>query len=344
MKVLYKILLISTVVFLSAHFAFAQTEREKGIELYQQGKNKEAISVLEKASKQNKTDARVWNFLGLAYTKQENLKKAIKAFEKSVEFDVNNSTYHTNLAYALFLNNKLNNAQSESTKAIELDPQNALAFYIRGMANLWEGNYDDAIGNADKAIAVNSDYSLAYILKSDALLSTFGKKVGGGSKPSDEANLLLQSKDALETCLKNCQNNSNVKLQQERLETLTVFYNYFNKNRDAALNDTAAVSSNQTVAAPTLPDPSITPLKIISKKPVVYTDNARRNGIQGVIRMAVFFSESGRVTHTLILKGLSGDLNENAVRAARQIKFQPAMKDGKPISQIKIVEYSFNIY
>ena len=60
--------------------------------------------------------------------------------------------------------------------------------------------------------------------------------------------------------------------------------------------------------------------------------------------MAVFFSESGRVTHTLILKGLGGGLNENAVKAARQIKFEPATKDGKPFSQIKILEYSFAIY
>ena len=58
-------------LFLSCiNFTFAQTEREKGIELFKQGKNKEAVAALEKASKrkETKTDAEVWNFLGLAYT------------------------------------------------------------------------------------------------------------------------------------------------------------------------------------------------------------------------------------------------------------------------------------
>lgn len=344
MKKIYKISLLFVIVLLSINFAFAQTEREKGIELYQQGKNKEAVSVLERASKKAKTDARTWNFLGLAYAKQQELKKAVKAFEKAVEFDASNAAYHTNLAYAYFSNNKLDKAQNESTKAVELDRQNALAYYIRGTASLWKGDYDDAIGDAEKAIAVNADYSLAYTLKSDALLSAFGKRVGSGSKPSDAVNVLQQSKEALETCLKNCRNNSDAKLQQERLETLTIFYDYFNRNKDVALNQTPSDSPNQTLVAQTLPDPSITPLKILSKRPPAYTDAARQSGIEGTIRMAVFFSESGRVTHTLILKGLGGGLNENAVKAARQIKFEPAKKDGKPISQIKIVEYSFDIY
>ncbi len=342
---IYKKYILSIAYVLSfAVFAFAQTDREKEIELYQQGKNKEAVSVLEKASKQNKSDAQIWNFLGLAYTKEEELKKAVKAFEKAVSFEPQNANYRTNLAYAYFLNNKLDKAQSESTKAVEINPQNALAFYIRGAAHNWEGDFDGAISDADKAITVNADYSPAYVLKSDALLSNFGKRVGGGAKPFDEANLLQQSKDVLETCLKNCRNNTQTKLQQERLETLTVFYNYFSKNRNAGLIQTSVDLSIQTPAVPSAPDPNNTPLKILSKKSPDYTDNARRNSIEGTIRMAVFFSESGRVTYTLILKGLGGGLNESAVNAARQIKFEPAKKDGKPISQIKIIEYSFDIY
>ena len=60
--------------------------------------------------------------------------------------------------------------------------------------------------------------------------------------------------------------------------------------------------------------------------------------------LAILFSETGRITHALILKGLGGGLNEAALRAAYGIKFEPAKKDGKPFSQIKIVTYSFAIY
>ena len=267
-------------------FAFAQTEREKAIELYDKGKNKEAVAALEKASnrKETKTDADVWNFLGLAYTKDEAYKKAVKAFEKAVGINPQNAIYQTNLAYVYLLNNKFDKAQEASTKSIGLDPQNAVAYYIRGAVSIWEGDFDDAIADADKAIAANPNYSQAYILKSDILLSHFGRRVGSDSKPIDEINLLQKSKDILETCLKNCQNNSQAGIQQDRLETLTLFYNYFSKNKNVTLNQASDASSNQTgsVSLPP-PDPSITPLKILKKTLPAYTDNARKNGIEGTI-------------------------------------------------------------
>jgi outer membrane biosynthesis protein TonB len=46
----------------------------------------------------------------------------------------------------------------------------------------------------------------------------------------------------------------------------------------------------------------------------------------------------------MVVKPLSHGLNEEAVRAARAIKFNPATKDGKPVSVVKQIEYSFSIY
>jgi TonB family protein len=331
---IYKSFFTGVILAICCGFVGAQVERDKGIELYKQGKNKEAIAVLEKTSKKIKTDAEVWNFLGLAYFKGEDYKNAVKAFEKAVRIEEQNAIFYTNLAYAYLHNNKLDKAQSASSKGIELNPQNLNAYYIRGSANLWEGDNDSAIADANKAIAINSDFSLAYTLKSEALYLAFGNHVSSGSKAIDAVNLLQEAKEVLETCLKNCKNNLQEEIQQEKSEAIQIFYNYFSKNRDANLIQTNPVP----------PDPSITPLKIVSKKAPQYTDNARANGISGTIRMAVFFSDSGRVTHTLILKGLGGGLNNTAVHAARQIKFEPAKKDGKPISQIRLVEYSFSLY
>ena len=64
MKISHRLLIV--LMFLSVNFAFAQqTELENGITLYKQGKNNEAIAVLEKLSnrKETKTDAKVWNYL-----------------------------------------------------------------------------------------------------------------------------------------------------------------------------------------------------------------------------------------------------------------------------------------
>lgn len=344
MAAIGKILLSIIVVISAFNFTFAQeSEREKGIKLYQEGKNKEAIAALEKASKQSKTDADVWNTLGLAYLKEDSLKKAIKAFEKAVGLDQQKAVFHTNLAYAYLQNSKFDKAQSESSKAIKIDPKSALAYYVRGAANVYEGDDDEAIRDADQAMAVNPDYTLAYTLKSDALLYKFGRRVSGGAKPIEEVDLLQQAKDVLESCLKNCRNNPQIKLQEERLETLTVFHKYFSVNRDAVLN---AVAENPTTATvdPLPVDPSITPMKVTLRPQPRYTDKARGDNISGTITIAAYFAESGRITHALILKGLGGGLNENALKAAYDIRFEPPTKDGKPFSQIKIVKYTFTIY
>jgi Flp pilus assembly protein TadD len=141
---LYKSLLCLALFLSFAGFAFAQSEREKGIELYKKENYKEAINVLQKASKQKetKTDAEVWNYLGLAYLKNNDTKKAIKALEKAVNFNASNATYQTNLAYAYLLGYKINKAQEESAKAIALNPQNADAYYIRGYAGFLEDKSD----------------------------------------------------------------------------------------------------------------------------------------------------------------------------------------------------------
>ncbi|MEP6903984.1 MAG: energy transducer TonB, partial [Actinomycetota bacterium] len=74
-----------------------------------------------------------------------------------------------------------------------------------------------------------------------------------------------------------------------------------------------------------------------------YTDQARRAKVTGKIVIAVLFAANGKVTQTIIIKPLGYGLDEEAVRAAKGIKFEPLVKNGKPVSVVKIVEYGFSI-
>jgi len=56
------------------------------------------------------------------------------------------------------------------------------------------------------------------------------------------------------------------------------------------------------------------------------------------------FSENGAIKYVLVVKSLGYGLDEAAVSAARQIKFEPKMVDSKPVSVVKTIEYNFNIY
>ncbi|MCA1838237.1 MAG: energy transducer TonB [Actinobacteria bacterium] len=55
-------------------------------------------------------------------------------------------------------------------------------------------------------------------------------------------------------------------------------------------------------------------------------------------------SSSGEVTIKKVVRGLPRGLTENAMEAARNIKFIPAVKDGRFVSQYVQLEYNFKPY
>jgi tetratricopeptide (TPR) repeat protein len=183
MKKIYKISLLFAIVLLSINFAFAQTEREKGMESYEKGDYQAAFEALQKAVEADKKDGEAWRFLGMTYARMKDLKQARKAFDKAAE------------------------------------------------------------------------------------------------------------------------------------------------SKDEDLNDTYDK-----------------PVKIISKRPPGYTEQARLNRITGRIKVAVELGSDGKIKYIVPIRGLPDGLTQNAVIAASGIKFEPAVRDGKPVTVIKFVEYSFDIY
>jgi TonB family protein len=63
-----------------------------------------------------------------------------------------------------------------------------------------------------------------------------------------------------------------------------------------------------------------------------YPDQAKKNGIFGIVILATDIDENGDVTDARVLKGLPDGLDQAAIDAVRQWKFRPAMKDGKPVA------------
>ncbi|HEY9231526.1 MAG TPA: TonB family protein [Blastocatellia bacterium] len=74
-----------------------------------------------------------------------------------------------------------------------------------------------------------------------------------------------------------------------------------------------------------------------------YTEEARRNHIQGAVRAAMLIDEQGNVTRVVVLTTLGYGLDEQAVQAASRLKFSPATKDGKPVPFWLMVMIEFNL-
>jgi len=74
-----------------------------------------------------------------------------------------------------------------------------------------------------------------------------------------------------------------------------------------------------------------------------YTESARANRVQGSVLLRVLVGEDGNVKNVRVVRGLPDGLTEEAISAARQTKFKPAMKDGKPVPFWVGLEMNFNI-
>jgi TonB family protein len=84
--------------------------------------------------------------------------------------------------------------------------------------------------------------------------------------------------------------------------------------------------------------------RILWRSEPEYTEEARENQVAGVVVLQAVFAEDGLVKNIRIVSGLPYGLTEKAVEAARKIKFSPALKDGRAVSQYIQIEYNFNLY
>ncbi len=87
-----------------------------------------------------------------------------------------------------------------------------------------------------------------------------------------------------------------------------------------------------------------TKARLISKPEPQYTEDARKNQITGTVVLKVVFGSNGGVSNIRTVSGLPYGLTERAIAAARQIKFEPATKDGHKVSMWMQLEYNFNLY
>lgn len=85
-------------------------------------------------------------------------------------------------------------------------------------------------------------------------------------------------------------------------------------------------------------------VQVLSKPRPGYTDAARQNQVTGVVRLKVTFLASGQIGSVSPISGLPYGLTEQAIAAAKQIRFEPAKVNGEPKTVSMTIEYTFTIY
>lgn len=334
MKFIYSLLLAVFLTSTPLSAAAQQTDRDLYIGLYRNGQNQKAAEVLKRITKKDPADGMAWYYLGLVQLKLEKEKDAVKSFERAVELRPADKNARTGLAWAYLLRND-RKASDAANEALKLDENNAQAHYIIGVRSARNEVYDDAYERAKKAIELDPKFAAAYSLKSEALLGSFAKQHRIVRPSESRHELLAEAASDLEKYLAIAPNPPDLEFRKELLKSLKFFSTHYARPGSKPPSDPAD---------PSQPAPNSTRVKILEKPRPQYTDRARNNLVEGEIRLLVGFDADGTIGHILVLRPLGYGLDQEAVRAARRIKFEPATVDGKPVPSVLQVFYTFDIY
>jgi TonB family protein len=119
--------------------------------------------------------------------------------------------------------------------------------------------------------------------------------------------------------------------------------------RAAATVQAGGFGDADVPAAPTVrsrPAESVTralPAEILSKPTPVYTQEARSLRIEGEVLLEVVLEASGSLRLVKVVRGLGHGLDDNAVKAAEQIRFKPATRDGQPTDSTVVLHIIFQL-
>jgi protein TonB len=75
----------------------------------------------------------------------------------------------------------------------------------------------------------------------------------------------------------------------------------------------------------------------------IYPREAFDDRIEGTVEVEILIGRTGRVVYAWVIKPVDG-LNEAAVRTVLQWSFEPARRNGEPVTTVALVPVTFRIY
>jgi tetratricopeptide (TPR) repeat protein len=106
------------------------------------------------------------------------------------------------------------------------------------------------------------------------------------------------------------------------------------------------IPSDESISngAPIIPRTDSIRPTILYQEKAKYTEEARQVKMSGTVVLQVIYRSDGVMVIRRVIEYLPYGLTMKAVEAASRIRFNPAIKDGAPVSIIGPLTFSFNIY
>ena len=83
--------------------------------------------------------------------------------------------------------------------------------------------------------------------------------------------------------------------------------------------------------------------RVIHRVEPVYPADAREKNIKGSVILTMLVNREGNPQDIKIWRSLYPSMDQAAIEAARQMRFEPALKDGQPVSETLLVEFYFSL-
>jgi TonB family protein len=90
-------------------------------------------------------------------------------------------------------------------------------------------------------------------------------------------------------------------------------------------------------------DEGVTKPSIIRKVQPKYSKKARKDRIEGLVKLKCIIGPDGIAKDFEVEKSLETDLDANAITAVKQWRFKPSTKDGKPVAVYATIEVTYHL-
>ena len=79
------------------------------------------------------------------------------------------------------------------------------------------------------------------------------------------------------------------------------------------------------------------------QKEIKYPELARQAGVNGRVFVQFIVNENGNVTSPVVLRGIGGGCDEEALRVVKKARFKPGMQRGKPVKVRYVIPIVFKL-
>lgn len=340
----------------------AELEYQRGRVAMARGNLDEAMKAFQEAIKLDGNHADAHYYLGLAYTRKGRWKEAEPEFRRAIEVRGVYPEAHLGLAGCLYFQRDYQNAMLHCQKAIEQrgPGEFASAHNLVGLIYFRQDQYRAAAEAFQKAVEQRPRYPDAECSLADALWLQPSEGMTGGEGQTVKliANMandqtvskpIALYKAAIEQQANFARAHRQLGLaligvnREEAIRELESFLQQGAGAEEATwirslVDDLKKISELHLYGEAGLSD-----IKLLNQPVLEWTGQARDNRIEGLVTLGAVFAADGQVKAVYVIKGLGAGMDQKAIEAVRQLKFEPATKDGQPVSVLTTIRIAYKL-